>query len=504
MTLSPSFAQKKEVQVSAEASMKQVVRDGQKVVRYMQNVLIVHEGAKMNCDSAYVLKKTNIIKAFGRVKIVKEETTITGDYLHYDGNTSVGEITGKEVKLVQKDATLTTDKVFFNSKSNTAYYTSNGILVNNDNNLVSKRGYYISNQKKYVFAGNVQMFSKDGSLYTDSLEYKSDLDIAYFYGPTRIYNKENYVYCKKGWYDRRNEQSNFSINAYMKNKSQRLFGQNIFYNKKDKYSKLDGDVAIYDSTRNVAIFGGEANYWDVHGVAKVTKNPLVMLFDKNDTLYLKSDTLLLQTFKDNSLPDSLYRIVRAIGESKFYRKDVQGKSDTLIYNTKDSTISMISNPVLWNENYQITADQIKAFTTTGNRISRMEFEGNPMMSSNEEKTWFNQIKGKSMTASFTEGKLRKLDVFGNGQTVYFLRDKGAIVTVNKVESSDLTITVKNNKLSRILFKAKPISTLYPIEKVDAEEITLKGFKWLNEYRPKSKLDIIPKGTRTDILFPKPI
>jgi len=504
LAFNSSFAQKRKVTVTSDGSMKNLTRNGQQVIRYNDNVRISHEGAIMYCDSAYLLKKSDLIEAFSHVVIVKEETKLYGDYLFYDGNTSTGRITGKEVKMVQKDATLTTDIVHFNSKNNSAYYTTGGVLLNKDNNLRSKRGYYYSDKKKYFFSGNVELESKDGKVFTDSLVYGSETNIANFFGPTRIYNEDNFVYCENGWYDRENDQSNFSKNAYIITKEQRIYGQDIFYDKKNKYSKIVGQVAIFDSTRNITIFGGKANYWDDKGEAEVTDNPMIVLADNNDTLFLKANILLLKTIKDNSMPDSLYRIMRALGAVKFYKSDVQGLCDTLIYNTKDSVISMISDPVLWNDKNQITANFIKAYLTTGNKIKQMEFEGNPMMASKEEKLWFNQIKGKSMIAKFQNGKIHKLEVSGNGQTVYFVRDKEVVVTVNRVESSDLTVTFKDNNPSKILFKTKPVSTLYPIGKVDLEEVILKGFQWHEILRPKSKFDIIPEGVNVDIMNQKTI
>ena len=121
------------------------------------------------------------------------------------------------------------------------------------------------------------------------------------------------------------------------------------------------------------------------------------------------------------------------------------------------------------------------------------FDGNAFSVQQEDSINFNQIRGKSMIAFFVKGQLDKLDVKGNGQAVYYLRDEGVIAAVNKAESTDLSARFKKSKISKISFTLKPVSTFYPIEKVDYEEITLKGFQWLEDSRPKSKFEIIPKG-----------
>jgi len=217
-----SFGQtEKGIQVKAE-SMKSLVRDGQQVARYLGGVIAVHEGATMECDSAYLIRKQNVLEAYGHVVIIKEDNTLYGDYLHYDGKTSSGKVSGKEVKLVQKDATLVTDVIYFNTKSNSAYYLTKGVLTNPENRLISKHGYYYSKLKSYFFAGNVEMEGKDGRIFTDSLEYDTQNEVVSFHGSTRIYNKENYVYCEKGWYNRKNGQSNFFVNAFMHQKANNL------------------------------------------------------------------------------------------------------------------------------------------------------------------------------------------------------------------------------------------------------------------------------------------
>ncbi len=498
-----SYAQsEKGISVSAE-SMKSLIRDGQQMVRYLKNVNILHQGAIMTCDSAYLNKKKGIIEAFNNVVVTKEDTKLYGDYLIYDENVSSGKITGKIVKLVQNDASLVTDIIYFNTKLNSAYYLTSGTLTNKDNKLISQRGYYYSKSKKYNFAGLVEMEGKDGRLYTDSLEYNTLDENVYFFGPTRIYNKKNYIYCEKGWYNRKTNVSNFFKNAFIDNGSKKLYGQDIFYDKSKGFAKVVDNVAIVDTANKLTVYGGKATYCDSTKFAEVDLNPLMVMVSGNDTLFLKSEKFLVNSIPDNSLPDSLYRIIKALGKVAFFKKDLQGHCDSLLYNTKDSTISLFVEPVLWSDNNQITADFIKGYTGKGNKIRRMDFDGNAFSTSIEDSLNFNQIRGKSMIASFTEGQLTKLDVKGNGQAVYYLRDEGIIAAANKAEGTDLTVTFKNSKISKISFKIKPISAFYPIKKVDYDEITLKGFHWLESSRPKSKFDIIPKGLDLILTDEKP-
>jgi hypothetical protein len=380
------------------------------------------------------------------------------------------------------------------------------------------------------------------------LEYSSQEDVVYFFGPTRIYNKENYVYCEKGWSNRKNGQSNFLVNAILEKGAQKLYGQDVFYDKKAGFARIIKQVALVDTTRKVSVYGGKANYWDNKKEAEVLENPLLLMVSNGDTLFLRADKFLVNTYTDSTLKssaiqdstnrnliqkdsvklvltvkdstqidstqkdstiqnsikrDSTYRIVRALGATRFFKRDLQGLCDSLIYNTKDSTISMFVKPVLWNEGNQLTADFVKGYVAAENKLRRMEFEGTSFITSREDTLDFNQIRGKSMVGYFTDGKLSKLDVKGNGQAVYFLKDEGRVAAVNKAESTDLIVRIKDNKISKISFNVKPVSTFYPIKKVDYEEITLKDFKWLEDKRPKTKYDIIPNGLDLVLTDAKP-
>ncbi len=55
--------------------------------------------------------------------------------------------------------------------------------------------------------------------------------------------------------------------------------------------------------------------------------------------------------------------------------------------------------------------------------------------------------------------LYRINVNGNGQTVYYAKDKEELIGVNVAQSSDLVITVKDNKPDNIRFITKPIGNI---------------------------------------------
>ena len=186
-----------------------------------------------------------------------------------------------------------------------------------------------------------------------------------------------------------------------------------------------------------------------------------------------------------------------VGDVRFFRGDIQGVCDSITFHSVDSILYMYVEPILWNDANQLTANDVNIMFRNEN-IYKMNFKGTSFIASQEDSTRFNQIKGRDMVGHFTAGKLSRLDVSGNGETVYFIREKDDIVAVNKAVSSSLSIGIRDNQVTSIMFRDKPVATLYPIDKVELPEVMVKGFAWHAEKRPKSRNSIIPEGL--DIKF----
>ena len=90
--------------------------------------------------------------------------------------------------------------------------------------------------------------------------------------------------------------------------------------------------------------------------------------------------------------------------------------------------------------------------------------------------------------------LSKIDVFGNGQSIYFARNKKNELTgVNRADCSNMIIIIKDSKISTLKLIEKPDATFYPIGALAASELMLKGFNWQESKRPVDKNDIFRKN-----------
>lgn len=486
--------QRRQIVIEGADQMRNLRINGQDIRRLIGNVKIRHEDVYVTCDSLYDYSGTNKFDAFGNVVVVQDSSTLFGDTLIFDGNSKNGKVRGEIVRLVDNEATLITRFLDFNTNQNTVYFYNGGVITTDDSRFSSQRGKYFSNEKHFVFAGEVSYLSPDILLNTDSLDYNSNTEKISFFGPTRIYNEENYLYCEQGWYNREEEKSEFNLNAYINNGEQRLFGDRIFHDRNLGYSEIYGNGCVVDSTQNMTLYGNEIEYNQETEYAEVRENPLVIsVSDEGDTLYLRANIFIGEAIKDSIRTDStIYNLLKGKGDVRFYRSDFQGVSDSMLFHSTDSILYMYNDPILWNEDNQLSANSIN-IQFKNETIHRIFFVGSAFITSQEDSIRFNQIRGREMVGFFTNGVLSRLDVNGNGETVYFARDKGVISAVNKAESSRLSINIKDNEVVSIMFREKPIANLIPIEKAELQDVMLKGFAWHDDKRPKEKENVIPAG-----------
>ncbi|MEM9024976.1 MAG: hypothetical protein AAGB22_14620, partial [Bacteroidota bacterium] len=102
---------------------------------------------------------------------------------------------------------------------------------------------------------------------------------------------------------------------------------------------------------------------------------------------------------------------------------------------------------------------------------------------------------------FVNSDLHKVDVNGNGQTIYFTREEDrTLIGVNKTVCSDMIIWVDSNQVKRIKLIRDPQATLTPWSKSNPKELLLPDFRWRGKIRPQKREDIFVReeeGELTD-------
>ncbi len=484
--IAPSFAQQKKVKKIELRNAEVLEYDeslGKKARRLLGNVIFEHEGALMYCDSAY-LYQDNSMDAYSRVRINKGDSIrLFCDELNYNGNTEYAKAK-YNVRLEDNEMTLTSDLLDYDMSTEKAWYSTGGTIVDRENTLTSRVGYYYSAFEEMFFKDSVKLVNEKYTLYCDTLRYNTQTEVAFFLGPTRIISDENTVLCKFGWYDTELDISQFSNEATVLSEDMSIKADSLYYNKKHGYGLALGNVEVADTAQDIMLTGRVAKYHEVGDMVLLTDSAVMVQDMGEDSLFLHADTLLsvLDTMIDR-------RILFAFHHAKFFKTDMRGKCDSLVYSYADSTIRLFRDPIMWSEENQLTADSMWIQNRNG-KIDRLFMKENSMIISEEDSAMFNQIKGRYMTGYFKEQKLHRVFVEGNGETIYFAGEEGSGPdNVNEAKSSNLIIIIQENKVKDITFLNQPDATLYPLDLINLNDMRLDGFDWRVEERPEKVEDI---------------
>ncbi|MEX0980528.1 MAG: OstA-like protein [Bacteroidales bacterium] len=455
---------------------------GQKL---LGNVRFKHDDAIMTCDSANFYSKSYSFDAFGNVTIEQGDTLfLYGDKLHYEGDSKIAMFRGN-VKLINDSTILITEHLDYNRETEIAYYFGGGVITEGDNELTSRLGHYYTKSEVFHFKDSVVIINPDYNILSDTLQYNSKTKIAYFFGPTEIIGEDNYLYCESGWYDTEKDISRIEKNAFLKREGRMLRGDTLYYERNTGFGRAKMNVELFDSAQNVILRGNHGEYLEIEQRAMLTDSAWMVQLEGNDSLFIHADTL--RSMVDTaSISDE--KILLAYYHVKIYRHDIQGMCDSLSYIEKDSTFHMLGSPVIWADENQTTATKIE-LKNRNQQLYRLYLRDIALLISKEDSTKFNQIRGKTMIGYFKDNDLVRLDVTGNGQTIYYAEDRGEIIGVNRAECTDLIIYLEENKVKKVNYLVQPSGKYYPIDLFPENQRRLDGFSWNEQWRPLKFSDI---------------
>ncbi|MDO4190506.1 MAG: OstA-like protein [Bacteroidales bacterium] len=461
----------------------------------VDNVCFRHDEAYLYCDSAYFYQTENSFLAYGHVRIIQGDTlSIYGNQLTYFGDEKMARLRGN-VRMVNRDVELITDSLNYDRKNDVGYYFNGGELHNNEDTLTSVFGYYYTNSKTAVFTKNVVGHNKDMVMNSDTLHYNTETNLATILGPTHIiYEDSTHIETSRGWYNTKTEQSMLLDSSYVMHESGKyLFADTIFYDNKQGKGEGFSHVELRDTTNDMSLFGNYGYYIEKDEIGLVTDSAMLVEYSSSDTLYLHADTLYTHLMKDTIMVDTLvrdtsFKVVLAFPNVRLYRNDLQGVADSAFFTTRDSVLTLMKQPIIWSEGRQITGDTIRLYEIDSTDYARVI--GKAFMCEKVDSTMFNQLSGKEIVGYINDEELRKVDVNGNAQCIFFPEeDGGGIIGMNTIESSYLYAYIKDEKLDRLVFMPSPSGSCLPLDMVASDRMYLANYSWQIEKKPINKNDI---------------
>lgn len=446
-----------------------------------------HDSIYMYCDSACFYEKTNSLEAFHNVKFVQGDTLfLYGDYLFYDGNTQLAQVRNN-VRMENRTTTLTTDSLNYDRIANLGYFFDGGTLMDEQNVLTSDWGEYSPATKMSVFNYEVKLVNPQFTLTSDTLRYNTDTKIASIVGPSDIDSDENHIYSELGFYYTQQGQAELLERSVLTNNGKRMTGDSLFYDRNRGIGEAFRNVELVDTINKNMLTGDYCFYNQLTGYAFATDRAMATDFSQGDSLFIHADTLQLYTYHMNT--DSVYREARAYHKVRFYRTDLQGVCDSLVFSSKDSCLTLYHDPILWNGNQQLLGEEIMVYMNDST-IDWAHIQNQALSVERLDSLNYNQVSGKDMKAYFEGGEMKQVDVIGTVRLVYYPMEKDStLLGMNYSETSQLSMFLENRKLKKMSMSPKANGTLYPMTQIPPAKMKLDNFVWFDYVRPLSKEDI---------------
>ncbi|RNI29504.1 hypothetical protein EFA69_08070 [Rufibacter immobilis] len=481
--------EKPRVEASSD-SLKAGTYNGEKVQRLLGHVVIRQGATTVTSDSAYRYSSDlNKMEVFSNVHITQGTMDATSSTASYDGTSRIANMRGNVV-LRDEQMTLTTPTLHYNLDAKHAYYTEAGNIVGPDYTIQSQFGTYTTENKVLSFKKNVRYLGQNAEVLSDTMAYNTVSKIVEFFGPTTIKSPDGTLFANRGTYNTVTRESNFRGNASIKTPDYLIRGNTLTYSKEKEYYTATGNVSMTSIKDTTVITGQTALYWRARGRSKVFGSPVMRSIVSRDTMYLSADTLLsVENVKDKTKKGKLY----AYHDVRIFKSDLQGLCDSLTYDLNDSIIYMSRNPRLWANKNQMTADSV-IMQLRNNTLDQMRMYGNSFAISVDTLENYNQVKGRRMNAYFADGKIRRIDVNGNAESLYFaLQGDSATMGMNRALSSDMRMMFQDGQVQYITFLEQPDAKLIPPHELEDPDKRLKGFVWRSDEKP-SRAYVLEKRT----------
>lgn len=451
------------------------------------NVVFRHDSLYMYCDSAYYFDQINSFEAFGNVRMEQGDTLfVYGDHLYYDGMTQIAQMR-MNVRMENRTTTLLTDSLNYDRVYSLGYFFDGGTLMDEQNVLTSEWGEYNPQTKQSVFNYNVKLVNPQFTLTSDTLRYNTATKVANIVGPSDILSDNNHIYSESGYYNTQTGKADLYQRSVLTNEGKQLTGDTLFYDRNEGVGEAFHNMIMTDTINKNMMTGDYGYYNEKTKYAFATRKAVAIDYSQGDSLFLHADTLMMKTFQLDT--DSMYREMRAFHKARFYRTDVQGVSDSLVFSTKDSCLTLYDNPIVWNKNQQLLGEKILVYMNDST-IDWAHIINQALSVEMVDSTKYNQVTGKEMKAFFTDGEMKKVEVIGSVRLVYYPMDSDStLIGMNVSETSKLEIYLEKQKLDHMVMSPQSNGTLYPLPQIPKGKDKLDNFVWFDYIRPLNKDDI---------------
>ena len=475
---------------------------------FLGPTLITEELSKIYCEGGYYKVRENQALFTDNPQYLKEEsgTKATADSIKYDGNIKEVSLMGN-ARFEESDKLATADVLRYDEVNDISYLEGNAVYIEENQEIRSDTLTYDQRNEVYKTRGRSFVSDPPQLIEADQLDYDQSRGLGIALGNVvwQDTSADLSILCAQADYD---EDTDY-LKAFGGRKNRPMLitimdGDSLFLTAdtliafrptpgidsmlqvqpiSDTLSldslSLDSLISIQPKFENLTTDARATDSVDL--VATISDTLTIDSIDiaetGTDTLLVELDSLIaLQPANETN--DSS-RILIAFNDVRILKSNLQAICDSLSYSTVDSLFRLYQDPMIWSDTSQFKSDTV-FIQLANDKIDQILLRKNALILNSPDELFFNQIKGKYITAFMEDQDVRRMDVDGSAESIYYSLDEaGAYMGLNKTLCSEMSMFFNDGQVEKIKFYNNPEGEFVPMEEADHQGKNL----WKVENRP---------------------
>jgi len=449
--------------------------------------LFTNNGLKLNSLSARYDVDRELAFFYGEVTALDENLKLKSDSLMYDAeNDRIYFIA--PTYMEQAGGKIFCKDGFYDVAAQRAFFSEDPVFFDDSLYARSHDMYYDGIDSITVLSGEVFMRDSSSQAYGDVITMDDKTQDVILDGNASYRQGDRLIEGPLIVYNRLTKDVKLNGRSRISSADGYIEGDTISYEDKADRGVIQGRPFWRDTVENRIIEGGLFNYREKQKYFKAmvleNSRPVVKQLVDRDTFYISADTLISAQDHD-SIP-----FMEAVRNVKMFKSDFQAVCDSLYYSERDSVFLLFGNPVVWSDTTQFTGDTL-AIQMEDDMVSEIVSMTDAFIISEDAFDLYNQIKGQRVHAILDSNKLRRMDVTGNAQSLYFIKDEedayvGPVIT----NCTKMSYYFENDSLQEVRYYSENESELIPMKLAQKSDFRLDNFQWQSSRRPMRWRDIL--------------
>jgi len=453
-----------------------------KVATYTTGATLFNGESQLSSKRGYYYVDEKTIYFKDSVAVVDPKFNLRADTLQFETETKVVTFLGP-TRITNDSSVIYCEGGFYDTEQEKAAFWDQAEFTRGDQQAAADTIRYDGGAATYVLDGNAWFNELERRATADRIVYNERSEATVLIGRARVAEETQLIEAEKIRYNARSESYATRGRTVVSDPPNLMYADQMDFDELSGMGIASGQVVWQDTAAQLSVHCDTALYRRTDGYLKAFSSlparPYLTTQVEGDSLFLAADTLV--SLRSDTLASDSNRLLFAYRDVRLFKSDLQGLCDSLAYSTQDSLFRLFYDPVMWSDTTQFLGDTLLV-QLSNQEIDKIYLREKAMILNTPEELFFNEIKGRNITAHFEAGELRRMNVVGNASSTYYaLDEQDAYIGVNTVECSEQVVYFSDRDVERIVFLDAPKGQMDPMPRPSGEVHP----QWRFASRPRS-------------------